>query len=213
MEDYAKLSIDDFLNRVADRTPTPGGGGVTGLAGALSCAMARMVAAYSKRKDATSEDQAAIESVLTKLRRADEILRSLISQDAAVYEKMTSARKASEANDRKDSDLEACYQRTVLEAVAVPMEMAAAASMAITEMDKFKDLASRYLLSDLAIAAVLARATARAARCTLWVNVAEITDGDQRAKLMTNIDRLILHCASHLTAIEAFVHRSLEEHG
>ncbi len=211
MEDLTKLSIDDFLNKVADRTPTPGGGGVTGLAGALSCAMAQMVAAYSKRKSTSAEDGAAIDAAMLKLRRTDEILRALISQDAAVYKAMTTARKASFARDREDPDLEQAYQDAVLGAVAVPMEMAATAALAIGEMNKFKHIANRHLLSDLAIAAVFARATARAARCTLWVNVPEITDGDRRAKLMTNVDRIILHCASHLTAIEAFVHRSLEE--
>lgn len=211
MEDLTKLSVDDFLDRVADRTPTPGGGGVTGLVGALSCAMAQMVAAYSKRKSTPKEDAKAIDAAMTKLCRTDEILRALIGQDATAYEKMTAARKATFSKEREDKELERAYQDAVLEAVAVPMEMAATASLAIAEMDKFKNIASRHLLSDLAIAAVLARAAARAARCTLWVNVPEITDGDRRAKLMTSIDRMILHCASHLTAIEAFVHRNLEE--
>jgi len=211
MEDFTKLSVDDFLNKVADRTPTPGGGGVTGLAGALSCTMAQMVAAYSKRKNTSAEDAEAIDAAILKLRRTDEILRALISQDATAYQAMTAARKATFAKEREDQDLEKAYQDAVLVAVAVPMEMAATAALAIAEMDKLKNIANRHLLSDLAIAAVFARATARAARCTLWVNVAEITDGDRRAKLMTSVDRMILHCASHLTAIEAFVHRTLEE--
>ncbi len=211
MQDFTKLTVDDFLNQVADRTPTPGGGGVTGLAGALSCAMAQMVAAYSKRKSSTPEEVAVIDSAMTALRRTDEILRALISQDAEVYEKMTAARKATFAEKRENQALETAYQDTVLRAVAVPMEMAAASSQALSAMDAFKNHASRYLLSDLAIAAVLARATARAARCTMCVNVPEVSNSERRAKFMTNIDRIILHCASHLTSIEAFVHRSLEE--
>ncbi len=48
MDDLTKLTVESFLDEVADRTPTPGGGAVSALAGALACAMARMVAAYSE---------------------------------------------------------------------------------------------------------------------------------------------------------------------
>ena len=39
--------LDEFLNAVAAREPTPGGGAVAATAGALGAALARMVAAYS----------------------------------------------------------------------------------------------------------------------------------------------------------------------
>ena len=94
MDDLAGLSIDEFLNRVADRTPTPGGGAVAGLAGALACAMGRMVAAYSLRKDAAAPVREQVESVAGQLAVADQLLRGLISRDGAAYAAMTEARKA-----------------------------------------------------------------------------------------------------------------------
>lgn len=211
MDEFTKISVDDFLDRVAERSPTPGGGSVTGVAGALACTLARMVAAYSVRKDTEPSAREAIDRAASRLRRADQIIRALISRDAAAYTKMTAAAKAWRASDRKDPEAEAAYRDAVMEATAVPMEMAAVASNALADMDEFKSFASLYLLSDLAIAAVLADATARSARCTMWVNTREISDAETRLRLSANIDRVMLHCASHLASIEAFVHRHLAE--
>ncbi len=213
MIEFTKQSVDDFLDKVAERCPTPGGGSVTGLAGALACALARMVAAYSVRKGPDPSTHEAVELAASRLRRADQIIRALISRDAAAYTKMTAAAKARRASSGHDPEADAGYREAVMEATAVPMEMAAVASNALAAMDEFKAAAGRYLLSDLAIAAVLAEATARSARCTLRVNAREIADAPTRLKLSTNIDRIVLHCASHLASIEAFVHRHIEEGG
>ncbi len=211
MSEVNELTIDHFLDRVSQRTPTPGGGGVTGLAGALACALGRMVGAYSIRKDSDAETREAADKAGDHLLRSDQILRALIDRDAVAYTKMADASKKRRAARGRDDDAEAAFQEAVIDATAVPMEMAAVASNALRAMDEFKTAANRHLLSDLAIAAVLADATARAARCTMWVNAPLIADAHRRNKIMTNMDRIMLHCAHHLTSVEAFVHRHVEE--
>ena len=210
MEDLAGLSIDAFLNRLKDRTPTPGGGAVTGFVGALACALGQMVAEYSVRKDTPPEEKAEVEQAALQLHRVDQILRSLMSEDARAYGRMTAAGKARRERPG-DAALEAEDQEAVLGAAAVPMEKAAAASTALGALDAFKQSASRYLLSDLGIAATLADATARTARYTLRVNAPEIADEERREKLMSNMDRMLLHCARRLASIEAFVSSHMDD--
>ena len=93
MDDLTKQSVDEFLDAVAQRTPTPGGGSVAGAAGALACALARMVAAYSIRKNTDQSVRDRTENVLDRLRRAEEILRSLVTQDTVAYAGMSAAAK------------------------------------------------------------------------------------------------------------------------
>jgi formiminotetrahydrofolate cyclodeaminase len=204
MQDFAALSLEEFLDQTADRTPTPGGGSVTGMAGALSCAMANMVAAYSVGKKTDPQKKTRVETVAVQLHRADQLLRALITQDAVAYSAMTQAAKAAKGDDA------AAYQDAVLSALSVPVEMAALASHTLTTLDEFKQDASRYLLSDLGISAVLAEATARAARYTVLVNVAELADPAQRRKLLGEMDVVLAHCSSHRESIEAFVTAHLE---
>ncbi len=225
MDVLTKLSVDSFLDRVADRTPTPGGGSVTGVAGALACDLARMVAAYSVGKasrdpqDAPSAGRAeargsvgeaeTLQSWADQLHRADQLIRALVTQDATAYADMTASKNRAKTTS-DDPTAQAAYTDAVLAAVAVPMEMAAVASNALATMDEFKTVASRYLLSDLAIAAVLADATARAARYTLRINARELSDASTRAKVLANIDRIVEHCAGHLESVDGFVSDRLE---
>ena len=107
--DFAELSLDEFLDQLADRTPAPGGGGITAAAGALATAMARMVAAYSITKKTPPENQKKIEQAARKLHSDDQILRALITQDAVAYVQMTEAAKKRKENPDTRSE----YQESV----------------------------------------------------------------------------------------------------
>ena len=206
MDDFAAMTVDGFLDRVGGRTPTPGGGSVTAAAGALSCALARMVAAYSVQKRTESNVRFQVESAADRFEHADRLLRALIIQDAEAYERMAAAAKGAE----KGAAARAAHQEAVLAAISVPMEMATLALDALTAMDEFKPTASPYLLSDLGVAAVLAQATADAAWYSVRVNVRELTDSATRAKVMADIDQTINRCARVRESIESFVQAHLE---
>lgn len=206
IDDFAKLAVDDFLNQLADRTPTPGGGGATALAGATACALARMVASYSIKKDMDPDVRKRVESVAVLLGRADEILRALITKDAEAYKAMTRAARVA----GEETGANAAYQEAALSAAMVPMEMAAFASNALAAMNELKESANRFLLSDLGAAAVLASAVAEASRYTFGINELELSDESLRSRLRREMEALLLKCGGHRKSIEAFVQRKLE---
>lgn len=206
MEDLADLTINNFLDRLADRTPTPGGGGAAGLGGALACAMARMVAAYSISRKTKPVVKERVETFAGKLKVADQLLRALITEDATAYTRMATAAKA----DREAPTGRAPYDEAILKAISVPMEMGALASNALAAMDDFKAVASRYLLSDLGVAAVLAEATVRAAEYSVRINAGELTDPAARSRVLSEIEQNVTHAARHRESIEVFVRGNLE---
>jgi len=206
MNEFTQWRVEAFLDRTAERTPTPGGGGVTALAGALACAMGRMVLAYSVGRKTEDAKRARVEAALGKLRRADELLRASITADARAYEKMTDLSRAA----REDESQKAPYTQAILAAVAVPMEMAALASGALDALDAIKADTSRYLVSDLGVAAVLADATARAARYSVLINVQELKrtgppGGVSLERIATEIEGIVAHCDERRATIEAYV--------
>jgi len=211
MDDFAKLSIDSYLDQVGDRTPTPGGGGVTGLAGALACALARMVVAFSVRKKTEPAVRDQMETTARRFHRMDQLLRALITQDATAYAAMTEAAASRRLQPSRTSPAHAAYNGAVLAAATVPMEMAAVASNALTTMDELKPVASGYLLSDLAVAVVLADATARACFYTVRVNAREVSNTATRARLLSDIDEITEHCARRRESVETFVREHLED--
>ena len=195
MNEFTRITVDEFLNRLADRRPTPGGGAVAAVGGALACAMGRMVAAYSVGKKTSEEVRGRVEPVREKLRRLDELLRRMIAEDAVAYEHMTSV-------DRSDVP---AHQAAVVAAASVPLGIAAAASEALAVLDDFKGDASRYLLSDLGVTAVMADATARSAAYSVRVNLSEVGDPATRDRLAGDIRRIVGHCDRHRASIETFV--------
>ncbi|MFQ5591720.1 MAG: cyclodeaminase/cyclohydrolase family protein [Phycisphaerae bacterium] len=201
MDDLTTLSISEFLEKVAERTPTPGGGAVAALAGALSCAMAHMVASYSAGKRTEADAQAEVDDVRDKLHGADELMRALITADGSAYMAMTRA-----AGDAKTSAAaQRTYQDAVMRAIGVPMEMAALACSTLSTLGAFKESASRFMLSDLGVAAVLAAAAARAAVLSVRVNAREISDVTLREKIIADADDIVARCTGHLDSIEAYV--------
>jgi formiminotetrahydrofolate cyclodeaminase len=154
-----------------------------------------MVAAYSVGKKTAEPVRGRVEPIRDKLRRLDELLRRLIAEDAAAYVHMTAA-------DRADGP---AHQAAVIAAVSVPLGIAAAASEALEVLDDLKGDASRYLLSDLGVAAVMADATARAAAYSVRVNLPEVADPGTRDRLADDIRRIVGHCDRRRASIEAFV--------
>lgn len=195
MNEFTRLPVAEFLDRLSDRTPTPGGGAVAAAAGALACAMGRMVAAYSVGKKTPEAVRGRVESAGDKLGRLDEMLRRMIAEDAVAYSHMTSV-------DRSDVS---AHQAAVIAAVSVPLGIAAAVSEALEVLVDLKVDASRYLLSDLGVAAVMADATARSAAYSVRINLPEVADPATRDRLADDIRRIVERCDRRRAEIEAFV--------
>lgn len=201
--DVLHLAVSDFLDRLGERTPTPGGGSVAALSGALCCAMARMVAAYSDR----GGDQVA--PITERLAKADRILRRLITEDIAAYERLSAANRAA----RADATAAGTRQEALVTAAVVPLEMAAAAVAALAAMDELKSMSSKYLISDLGVAATLGRACAEAAAYSVRVNLADMADPtapDRPAVLAAEIRRLLADAERLALSVTDYVRRRLQ---
>lgn len=159
-------SVGDFLNALAEKSPAPGGGAVAALAGAMSSAMARMVAAYSPGKGASADAKPAVSVAQALLRATDMSLRRLVDEDAQVYRQWSEAKKADEDTRRA----------VLLKMIATPLAMAELCCRSLEHMDRMKEAANPWLISDLGVAAVLAEAAGRAAAYSVRINLGELHD-------------------------------------
>lgn len=198
-EPGAKCNLDGFLDAVAARAPTPGGGAVAAAAGALATAMARMVAGYSAGKKVEAETAEVVTGLGAQLERADGMLRALLIEDAMAYETLTEAAKRLKDDPATGTEHEAA----LAVAMTVPMEVAATACEALNVMEHLLPLANRNLVSDLGVAAVLAEATARAASYMVHVNAHAFSDAEARQKAQHQIDQLLVRARETLTRIES----------
>ncbi len=200
-EDPRLDGLNEFLDAVAAKAPTPGGGGVAAAVGALSCAMGRMVGGYSPGKNAPEADGAIVGQAVAQLERADRLLRALIVEDARAYSALSDAGRKLNDDPATASD----HDAAVGVAIAVPLEVAALAAESLSVLERLLPASNRYLLSDLGVAAVLADATVRAACYLVRVNLRGIRDGDSRRGSASDADRLIIRARASLGRIESIL--------
>ena len=198
MSDARSGDLDAFLDAVAAKTPTPGGGGVTAAMGALACAMARMVAAYSPGRNAEAETVASVQTLLAQLERLDHVLRGLGDEDGRAYLALTAATKRAKQDPSAAGDRDTALGV----AVSVPLEIAAVSSESLQVMERLLPLAGRYLLSDLGVAATLASACVRAASYMVRVNTALLKEGAGKRETEAEIDQLTSKSVNTLKRIE-----------
>jgi formiminotetrahydrofolate cyclodeaminase len=202
------LSVGTFLDRLAERTPTPGGGAVAGVCGALACALAHMVGAYRLGPKTPAENRTTVEGILTRLGRAEQLMRALIDEDAEAYAALA-------ACPREPTDQTAIGQRqtATLLATAVPLEMCAVASDALEVIEALAPVAGAALLSDLEAAAILAEATVRCAGCTVRVNTGEVRDQAAAGQTLTTLAQIEDAAVRKLQAVQQAIRGRVQPPG
>lgn len=168
----ANLNIRDFLAHTAAKQPTPGGGAVAGLCGALGAALGQMVVSYSLGKKNLAEHQALLEDAARRLERARAMLLELADEDAVAYGLVNELSKLPEGDLRRVKELPAAQEASV----NVPLAVAAVGVDVLRLLRELCGKSNAYLRSDLAIAAVLAEAATRSAHWNVVVNAPGLSD-------------------------------------
>ncbi len=168
-------TLDAFLNGAAAKQPTPGGGSVTALVGALAASMGEMVLNYSVGKKDLAQHDSQLRATLAELTRARQLLVGLMTEDQAAYDALTRIRKEGGPTDPR-------FAPALLACVRGPQAMAATAVAILDLVDKVGDKVNPYLLSDLAVCAELAMATTRCAVYNVRVNLNDVTDDAERRR-------------------------------
>ncbi|MBU1913423.1 MAG: cyclodeaminase/cyclohydrolase family protein [Candidatus Omnitrophica bacterium] len=98
---YIDEPISKYLNDLAARQPTPGGGSVAGLTGALGIALLEMVCNFTIGNKKYKGIEVMAMAHLAALKKIREEFMSLVDEDVKTYETILSAFRA---KDEKDID-------------------------------------------------------------------------------------------------------------
>lgn len=177
---FRAQSIDQFLASLAAKQPTPGGGAVAGVCGALAAALGQMVVSYSLGKKTLSQHQPLLEDAAKRLERARVLLLTLSDEDAQAYGLVNELSRLPEGDPRRERELPGA----IAASVQVPMATGACAADVARLLRSLCGTSNAHLRSDLAIAAVLAEATVRAARWNVVINAPAMQSDDARAKVL-----------------------------
>jgi formiminotetrahydrofolate cyclodeaminase len=182
-------TIEAFLDAAAAKQPAPGGGSVAALAGALAASMGEMVVNYSVGKKNLAAYDGELQVALKEFHRARQLMVALMAEDQAGYVALTEMRKKLKEGACKPADFDAA----LLASIRIPQAIGAAAVAVIELADRMAKKVNHYLLSDLAVCAELAMATARCATYNVRVNLSDVKDASERQHFEQWCGQLLSH--------------------
>ncbi len=197
-DDYRLLPFKRFLDDIAAKTPTPGGGSVAAAVGALATALARMVAEFTVGKKKFAQHEERLQQLLAEFRRASEMFGQLMGEDMAAYQRYASALKTSDQQEQA---------RALATAIAVPMEIVVVAAAVAARLDEVKTFLNSMLYSDAQAAAILAEAAAASAAVTVRGNLPRLANQTEARQLEEKLDSLLARTREHRDAVLGYVAR------
>jgi formiminotetrahydrofolate cyclodeaminase len=183
----SEMTFGTLLDAVAAKSPTPGGGAVASAVGALAAALAGMVVSYSVGKKSLAMHEPLLKEAQAELTRARAILLRLADEDAAAYGLVNELQRLPESDARRREQLPAALEASV----QPPLATIATSVTLLRLFERLATTTNRQLRSDLAIAAVLAEATARASWWNVAVNAGFLPDSARAKAVLEESDRSI----------------------
>ena len=179
---FASLA-QPFLDAVAEATPTPGGGSVSALAGALAANLGQMVAGLSRRKKSQAAFVDQLSAALDDLRKTAATLANAIDRDAASYDAVLAAARLPRESPADQAKREAAIQQATKGAAEVPLQVAEAALAVHEQLGQLEAISSATMISDLRVGRLMAAAAVRGALENVAINLESLTDAAFAAQL------------------------------
>lgn len=168
--------IGTFLDALASSAPTPGGGSVAALGGAMAAGLVSMVCALTIGK----KQYAAIEAEVRGFQDRAEALRGelqrLAAEDIEVFTRLAAAYKLPRITEADAATRQAAIQQVTRSAAEVPLRTAQAAAAILPLCTALAPQVSRLIVSDIGVAAILARATVQSAILNIEINLSGLAD-------------------------------------
>tara|TARA_B000000441_G_C21680778_1_gene313295 strand:+ start:408 stop:1016 length:609 start_codon:yes stop_codon:yes gene_type:complete len=181
------LSVDELLTALGDKTPTPGGGAVAPLVAGLATALGRMVLAYSVDKPSLSEHRDGNEDAMRRLHDLQQQAMQCAEDDAIAYAALNALMKLSKDDPQRAAE----WTQAVEGAMDPPRRTLQLCGTLIDTIDGLAATTNRWLASDLAVAAVLLVAAARAAAWNVRANLTQLDDAARVDALRSEIEAQI----------------------
>ena len=182
-----------YLDRLASDSPTPGGGSVAALVGALGAALNSMVASFTVGRPKYAEVEREVKQLLAESEQLRRRLQELVAADMEAYAHVSAAYGLPRQTEAEKEARTAAIQQALRTALAVPLEATGLCEQTLELADKLRGKGNRNLLSDVGCAVQFAQAALECAALNVEINLRGLKDEsfvkDTRARLEAMIAR------------------------
>lgn len=169
-------SLQTYLDELASKQPTPGGGSAAALMGAQAAALVSMVCNLTLGKPKYAEVEADMQALLAESEALRETLTGMIKADVDVFNKLMACYGLPKATDEEKAQRSAQIQWVLREATEVPLECAKACANAIALSRIAAEKGNLGVISDAGVAVMSAYAGLKSAALNVEINAASLKD-------------------------------------
>jgi len=184
--------VSNFLDELASNSPTPGGGSVAALAGALGVALISMVGNLTVGKKKYEDVEEDIKKIIGSSEKLRYGLSQLIEEDVKVFNNfMATYKMPKETEDEKKVRAEK-IQESLIKAAKVPLKVAYKCLDILSLSKEVAEKGNINVISDAGVAVLMAEAALKSAILNVKINLRMIKDEKVRIELSSSIREILL---------------------
>lgn len=173
---YKDEPLRKYIDDASAGTPTPGGGSVSALAGALGSTMAAMAANFTVGKKKYADVEPRVREILDKLQAGCDRLVEFMQRDTEAYGEVSAAYGMPKDTPEQKAQRTEAIQAGLKTAMAVPLDTVRQCAELLADLPELADIGNPNLISDVGVAAILLEAALRGAKLNVEINLAYMKD-------------------------------------
>ncbi len=191
-----------FLDAVAANSPTPGGGSVAALAGALGAALAAMVGRLTVGKRKFADVKEEVSQVIVQAEQLRAALTARMEEDSAAFDEVMVAYKLPRKTEDEKAARREAIQKAMVYAAEVPLATARDALTVLELARVVVEKGNPNAITDAATAAWMAMAALQGASLNVRINAVSIKDQAQKQSLLGELAHLDTRAQSLLAQVQ-----------
>jgi glutamate formiminotransferase/formiminotetrahydrofolate cyclodeaminase len=184
------LTLAQFAEQTAARSPTPGGGSVAAYLGQLGAALGAMAARFTQGRKGFEAHESALAAEIARLDALRGRLQQLVDDDAQSYDKVTAAYGLPKGTDAEKAARQPAIARALQDAMQAPLGTCRLAVEALGVLDGLRQHVNRNLASDVAVGAYALGACFRGAWINVLINLGGLRDEALTARVRAEGEEL-----------------------
>lgn len=184
------LTLIQFADQAAARSPTPGGGSVAAYLGGVGAALGAMAARFTQGRKGFEAHEASLADEIAQLDRLRARLLRLVDDDAASYDRVTAAYALPKASEPEKAARKAAVDAALREALQTPLGTCRVAVEALALLERLAGHVNPNLASDVAVGAYALAAGFRGAWVNVLINLSGLKDDVLRAQVLAEGEAL-----------------------
>ena len=191
MTEIKDNSLQNYLDTLASKSATPGGGSAAALMGAQAAALTSMVCNLTIGKPKYAEVETEMQTLLEKSEVLRKALTGMIKADVDVFNRLMATYGLPKETDDEKMVRSAAIQVVLKDATDVPLACAKACADVIALSQIAAEKGSSAVISDAGVAVMSGYAALKSAALNVYINAASLKDREFADKKIAELTTIL----------------------